>query len=89
MYSTQKVLAIAQEAEAEISNNKGRRKPKKRSINLELGSDEDDVVANVLSDYESDLYDRCCQGRGSKHFQLPRSCFWISAMSYNDCMVSY
>jgi hypothetical protein len=48
------VLAIAQEAEAEVSNNKGRRRPQKRSVSLEIDSDEDDVIANVLSDYESD-----------------------------------
>lgn len=54
VYSTQEVLAIAQEAEAEASNNKGGRQPRKRSVSLEIGSDEDDVIANVLSDYESD-----------------------------------
>jgi hypothetical protein len=54
VYSTQEVLAIAQEAEAEVSNNKGRRRPQKRSVSLGIDSDEDDVIANVLSDYESD-----------------------------------
>lgn len=54
VYSTQEVLAIAQEAEAEPSRNKGRRQPQKRSVSLEIKSDEDDVIANVLSDYESD-----------------------------------
>lgn len=54
VYSTQEVLKIAQEAEAEVSNNKGRRQPQKRSISLEIGSDEEDVIANVFSDYESD-----------------------------------
>jgi hypothetical protein len=54
VYSTQEVLAIAQEAEAEVSNSKGRRQPQKRSVSLEIDSDEDDVIANVLSGYESD-----------------------------------
>jgi hypothetical protein len=54
VYSTQEVLAIAQEPEAEASNNKGRRQSRQRSFSLELGSDEDHVTANVLSDYESD-----------------------------------
>ena len=39
VYSTQEVLAIAQEAEAEVVNNKGRRRSRKRSFSLELGSD--------------------------------------------------
>jgi hypothetical protein len=39
VYSTQEVLAIAQESEAEVSNNKGRRQPQKRSVSLEIDSD--------------------------------------------------
>jgi hypothetical protein len=54
VYSTQEVLAIAQEAEVEASNNKGRRQPRKRSVSLEIGSDKDDVIANVFSYHESD-----------------------------------
>jgi hypothetical protein len=54
VYSTQEVLAIAQEAEAEVSNSKGRRQPQKCSVSLEIDSDEDDAIVNVLSDYESD-----------------------------------
>jgi len=54
VYSTQEVLAIAQEAEAEVSNSKGRRRPQKRSISLEIDGAEDDGLTNVLSNYESD-----------------------------------
>jgi uncharacterized protein YciI len=36
VYSTQEVLAIAQEPEAEASNNKGRRQSRQRSFSLEL-----------------------------------------------------
>jgi hypothetical protein len=54
VYSTQEVLALAQEAEAEVSNSKSRRQPQKCSVSLEIDSDRDDVIANVLSDYESD-----------------------------------
>ena len=53
MYSTQEVLAIAQEAEAEVSNNNSCRQPQERYISLEFRS-EDDVVADVFSGYRSD-----------------------------------
>lgn len=54
MYSTQEMLTITQEAGAEVSINRGCRQSRKRSSSIELGSDEDGVIANVLSDYESD-----------------------------------
>jgi hypothetical protein len=54
VYSTQEVLAIAQEAEAEVSNNNSCRQPQERYISLEFRSDEDDFVADVFSGYKSD-----------------------------------
>lgn len=54
VYTTQEVLQIAQEAEAEVSSRKGRRRRRKRPISLEIEDNVDGVVESSLSDYESD-----------------------------------
>ena len=38
----------------EVSNNQDRWQSRKRSVSLEIRGDEDDVIANPLSDHESD-----------------------------------
>ena len=53
MFSTEEVLQIAREAEEATAANKGRKRPRKRSISVEIEGDTASILENVSSDSES------------------------------------
>ena len=54
MFTTQEVLDIVKEAEAETAAKKSRKRPYKPSISVEIKGDEEDELENISSDSESD-----------------------------------
>ena len=54
VFTTQEVLDIVKEAEAETATKKGRKRPHRRSISVEIEDNEEDELENVVSDSESD-----------------------------------
>lgn len=54
VFSTQEVLEIAKEAEVQASHKKSRRQPCKPINSVKIGSDEEEVLENGSSEYESD-----------------------------------
>ena len=54
MFTTQEVLNIVKEAEAETATKKGRKRPRRRSISVEIEEYNGDELENVSSDSESD-----------------------------------
>lgn len=53
VFTTQEVLDIVKEAEAETAAKKSRKQPRKRSIRVEIEGDEEDELENMSSDSES------------------------------------
>jgi peptidoglycan hydrolase CwlO-like protein len=56
VFSTTEVLQIAKEAEEETAAKKGRKRPRKRSISVEIMEDWENVPENVSSESESDCF---------------------------------
>ena len=54
VFSTQEVLEIAKEAEVQASHKKSRRQPRKPINSVKIDSDEEEVLENGSSEYESD-----------------------------------
>ena len=54
VFTTEEVLQIAREAEEETAAKKGRRRPPKRSVSVEIEENEENVLEDVSSDSESD-----------------------------------
>ena len=54
VFSTQEVLEIAKEAELQASHKKSRRQPRKPIDSVKIDSDEEEVLENGSSEYESD-----------------------------------
>ena len=54
VFSTQEVLEIAKEAEVQASHKKSHRQPRKLVDTVKLNSDEEEVLENGSSEYESD-----------------------------------
>lgn len=54
VFSTQEVLKIAKEAEEATAAKKGRPRPQKRAISVEIEDDEESVLENGSEDSDSD-----------------------------------
>lgn len=54
VFSTREVLEIAKEAEVQASHKKGGRKPRKQLNSVKIDSDDEEVLENGSSEYESD-----------------------------------
>ena len=54
VFSTQEVLEIAKEAEVQASHKKSRRRPRKPTDSAKIDVDEEEVLENGSSEYESD-----------------------------------
>lgn len=54
MFSTQEVLEIARQAEENAATKRGRKRPHTTAIDVEVSSDEDEVLEMMRSDSESD-----------------------------------